>query len=142
MNSVTLYGRLGMDPEMKELGANNSVTNISVATSRKYFSKKEDKQVEDTQWHKCSAFGKTGENIGKYLKKGDPILLQGRIEYRQYEKDGHKMYATNILIDKFEFVAGRVGVSGEAKDAESQATDGQPLINHAPQVNTEEPMPF
>jgi len=123
MNSVTLYGRLGGDPETKQLSADNSVTNFSMATSRKYFSKKEDKQVEDTQWHKCSAFGKTGDNIGKYLKKGDPILLQGRIEYRNYDKDGVTMWATNILVDKFEFVSvGKREDSGDARNAQSQTS--------------------
>lgn len=149
MNKTILMGRLGHDPEMKALGGDNTVTNFSVATSRKYFSKKENKQAEDTQWHKCSAFGKTGDNIAKYLKKGDPILLEGRIEYRQYDKDGVTMWATNILVDRFEFVSGRVGQPDDAKAAESQQTDGQALKNHAPQTaaeapgyNYSEPTPF
>jgi single-strand DNA-binding protein len=140
MNTVTLYGRLGADPETKELGADNSVTNFSMATSRKYFSKKEDKQVEDTQWHKCSAFGKTGLNIAKYLQKGSPILLQGRIEYRSYEKDGVKMWATNILVDRFEFV-GQSKDSQDAKDAQTVTSAGA-LSQPEPKFNAAEEIPF
>ena len=133
MNLVTIYGRLGQTPEVKELGNDNSVTNFSVATSRKYFSKKEDKQVEDVQWHSCSAFGKSGQTIAKYLDKGDPILITGRIEYRSYEKEGVKAKATNILVDRFEFVGG-------SRQEASSSTGGLP--NHAPQLDTNEEIPF
>ena len=142
MNNVTIYGRLGQDVEVKDLGNDNSVANFSVATSRKYFSKKEDKQVEETQWHRCSAFGKTGTTIAQYLKKGDPILLTGRIEYRKYEKDGISMTATNILVDRFEFVSGRVSDSQEARNAQSETSPNR--VNHAPEpsFNSNEEIPF
>lgn len=142
MNKFIAMGRLGADPETKELGGDNTVTNFSVATSRKWTGKDGEKQ-EKTEWHKCSAFGKTGGAIAQYLKKGDPILLEGRIEYRQYDKDGVTMWATNVLVDRFEFVSGRVGTD-DAKAAESQ-TSGQALTNHAPtpaELKTAEPMPF
>ena len=142
MNKFIAMGRLGADPETKELGGDNTVTNFSVATSRKYFSKKEDKQVEDTQWHKCSAFGKTGSTIAQYLKKGDPILLEGRVDYRQYDKDGVSMWATNILVDRFEFVGGRTNDSQEARDAQTE-TSSAARVNHAPTAaDLSEPMPF
>ena len=142
MNSVTLYGRLGADVETRELGEGNSVSNFSVATSRKFFSKKEDKQVQDTQWHKCSAFGKTGSTIAQYLKKGDPILLTGRIEYRSYDKDGVTMWATNILVDRFEFVSGRVADSEEARDAQTQTPPDSINNQEPPRTNYAENIPF
>jgi single-strand DNA-binding protein len=143
MNKAVIYGRLGQDPETKDLGNDNTVANFSVATSRKYWSKKEDKQVEDVQWHSCSAFGKTGINIAKFLKKGDPILLEGRIEYRSYEKEGVKAKATNILVDRFEFVSGRVSDSEEARDAQTQTSpsQAQPELE-PPRTNYAEPTPF
>ena len=146
MNNVTIYGRLGQDVEVKDLGNDNSVANFSVATSRKYFSKKEDKQVEETQWHRCSAFGKTGTTIAQYLKKGDPILLTGRIEYRSYERDVEgtsvTMWATNILVDRFEFVSGRVSDSQEARNAQAETSPER--VNYAPEpsFNSNEEIPF
>ena len=142
MNNVTIYGRLGQDVEVKDLGNDNSVANFSVATSRKYFSKKEDKHVEETQWHRCSAFGKTGTTIAQYLKKGDPILLTGRIEYRKYEKDGISMTATNILVDRFEFVSVRVSDSREARNAQAETSPER--VNHAPEpsFDSSENIPF
>jgi single-strand DNA-binding protein len=140
MNKLILMGRLGQDPEVKDLGAGNTVTNFSVATSRKYFSKKEDKQVEEVQWHSCSAFGKNGENIAKWLSKGKQILIEGTVKYRPYEKEGVKAKATNVLVDRFEFV-GQSGDSGEAKDAESSTSAGA-LSQPEPKFDANEEVPF
>jgi len=104
MNKVILMGRIGKDPEFKEL-ANGKVCNFSLATSRKY-KDKSGEQKEDTQWHNCQAWGTTADLVNKYVKKGDQLLIEGSVNYEQYEKDGVKNYATKIKVDAINFIAG------------------------------------
>jgi single-strand DNA-binding protein len=96
-NKVTLLGRLGKEPELKTVGE-NMVCNFSLATSRKA------KGQDLTDWHNITAWGKTAEVCAKYLSKGSRVLLDGRIEYRTYEKDGEKKYATSIVAETVTFV--------------------------------------
>lgn len=147
MNLLVLSGRLGSDPESKELGNGNSVTNFSVADNYTYTDKSGEKQTI-THWHRCSAFGKTGETIAKFLKKGDPILLNGRVEYRQYEKDVNgtavNMTATNIKIDRFEFIgSGKVEGNEVAEKPASPTAGANPnRQNHAPTFDENEQVPW
>lgn len=97
MNKVILLGRLGSYPETRD-AAGTTVTNFSLATTQKY------KDKETTQWHRVTAWGKQGDIIAKYVKKGHRILLEGRIEYQEYEKDGVKRTATNIVLESFNFI--------------------------------------
>lgn len=90
MNSVTLFGRLGKDPETTQVGE-TTICSFSLATNNG-----KDKQPT---WHQIKAFAKTAAVIQQHFKQGDLILIQGRIDYREH--DG-KWY-TNIIVDRFEF---------------------------------------
>lgn len=116
MNKVFLLGRLGFDPEVRYTSAGQCVANLKVATSEKY------KDKEKTEWHRVIFFGKQAEAIEKYLKKGNQIALEGSIQYREYEKGGNKVFATEIIGDKFEFVGDRKAAKEEPKTQE-QATN-------------------
>lgn len=96
-NLAILIGRLGKDPETI-----NSATKFSLATSKKYTNKSGEK-IEDTQWHQIVAFGKTGETLQKFLKKGDQVYIEGEIQYREHEG---KWY-TSILANSFAFIGGK-----------------------------------
>lgn len=109
MNRVIIMGNLGQDPEMRYMPSGSAVCNISVATSRSWKDKDSGEKKEETSWHRCVAFGKTAETIGEYFKKGRKILIEGRLNYGSYEKDGIKRYTTDIVIDRFEFVEKREG---------------------------------
>lgn len=102
MNSVKLLGRLGRDPETRNFD-NGSVTNFSLATTKSYKGK-DGERKEKTEWHNISFWGKQGEIIAKYFKKGDSILVEGEITYRDYEKDGVKRTITEIVGDRFHFL--------------------------------------
>ena len=97
MNRIQLMGRLGNDPETRQVNE-TSVTSFSLATTQKY------KDKETTQWHRVTAWGKQGEVIAKYVKKGQRLLLEGRVEYQEYEKDGVKRQSTNIVLESFHFI--------------------------------------
>ncbi len=95
-NSVQLIGRLGIDPEVKNLDSGKTLTKFSLATSDSYKNSVGEK-IEDTQWHNIVAWGKVAEIAGKYLKKGNEVALAGKLIHRSYETaEGEKRYITEI----------------------------------------------
>lgn len=110
LNKAMIYGNLVRDPEMKALPNGSNVTNMSLATNRTYNDKDGNKQ-EEVEFHDVVMFGKTAENVAKYLTKGNGAYVEGRLQTRSWEKDGQKMYRTEIVADFVQF--GPKG--GEAK---------------------------
>lgn len=100
VNKAIILGRLGRDPEMTYTQAGLAVCKFSMATSRKM---KEGQEI--TQWHRCTAFGKAGELISRYVSKGHMLYVEGEITYSQYEKDGITRYSTDIIVREFNFVS-------------------------------------
>lgn len=96
VNKVILVGNLGADPEVKQFSNGGSLTNVVIATSEKYTNKQGEK-VEETEWHRVSFFGKTGEIAAQYLRKGSKVYVEGSIKTRKYQAaDGSDRYATEI----------------------------------------------
>lgn len=96
VNKVILVGNLGADPEVKQFNNGGSLTNVVIATSEKYTNKQGEK-VEETEWHRVSFFGKTGEIAAQYLRKGSKVYVEGSIKTRKYQaQDGTDRYATEI----------------------------------------------
>ena len=121
LNKVILIGNLGRDPETRYLPNGDAVTSISVATTETWKDKSGEKQ-EKTEWHRVSLFRRLGEIAGEYLKKGSQVYIEGRIEYREYEKDGQKRYSTDIIASEMKMLGSRQG-SGEPVDRESMSDD-------------------
>lgn len=97
LNRVQIIGHLGRDPETKFIPSGKSVANFSVAVSEKYNGN------ESTEWFNVVAWEKTGEIAQKYLRKGNPVYVEGRLKTREWEKDGEKrkttdLVATNIVL--------------------------------------------
>ena len=95
MNKVILAGRLGQDPTFKLLNNDNSVANFSLATSETRTVDGEKKT--QTEWHDVAVWKKLANFVNNYLKKGDQVLVEGKIKYDTYEKDGIKKYKTSIV---------------------------------------------
>lgn len=102
LNQCQFLGHLGNDPETRYLPNGNSVTNFSVACSEKWKDKEGEIQ-ERTEWVRCVMYGKRGEAVAQYFKKGSQIYVSGKMQTRDYEKDGQKQYMTEIICDRFEF---------------------------------------
>jgi single-strand DNA-binding protein len=122
LNKVTLIGNLGNDPEIRSTSGGNKVANFSLATSRQWNSASGEKQ-EKTEWHKCVAWnqGTRGSGLAdiieKYVRKGDKLFVEGRIEYRQYEdKDKQTRYVTEINVREIILLGGRGGGGGGESD--------------------------
>ncbi len=114
INKATIYGNLTRDPEVKALPSGQQVATFSVATNRTYKNKEGQKQ-DASEFHNVVAFGRLAEVIGQYMKKGRPIYIEGRLQTRSWETDGHKNYRTEIVADTFQFGAdgGRSNASGQ-----------------------------
>ncbi|TBU71183.1 single-stranded DNA-binding protein [Pseudomonas daroniae] len=99
VNKVILVGTCGQDPETRYLPSGNAVTNLSLATSEQWTDKQTGQKVEKTEWHRVSLFGKVAEIAGEYLRKGSQVYIEGKLQTREWEKDGVKRYTTEIIVD-------------------------------------------
>lgn len=116
INSVTILGRLGRDPEVRSTGSGTAVANFSVATSEKWKDKNSGQSQEKTTWHKVAVFGRLAEVVGEYARKGDQIAIQGKLENRQWEdKDGNKRESVEILAQNITFLGSKS--SGQREQA-------------------------
>ena len=96
-NSVQLIGRLGADPKSQKLDNGNLRVSSSMATNDFYRDKNGEK-VEETEWHNIVFFGKTAEIAEKYLKKGNEVIIHGKLTTRSWDdKEGKKQYMTQII---------------------------------------------
>ena len=143
VNKVILVGNLGQDPELTYTPNGLAVARFSIATAERRKSQ-EGEWTDHTEWHKIVTFGKTAESAGEFLKKGRQVYIEGRIQTRNYEKDGIRHYFTEIITNNWIMLgrrdeAGRpVGAqpSEESTPGESQADNG------APESDVEDDLPF
>lgn len=99
INKVILVGTCGQDPEVRYLPNGNAVTSLSLATSEQWTDKQSGQRIERTEWHRVSLFGKVAEIAGEYLRKGSQVYIEGKLQTREWEKDGIKRYTTEIIVD-------------------------------------------
>jgi single-strand DNA-binding protein len=96
-NKVQLIGHVGQEPEIKTFGEGKKVANLTIATNDIYKNEKGEK-VEQTEWHRISAWGKVADIIEKYVTKGKEIAIEGKLTHRSYEdKNGEKRYSTEVV---------------------------------------------
>jgi single-strand DNA-binding protein len=125
LNKVTLIGNLGADPEVRSTPGGNRVATFSLATSRQWNSPSGEKQ-EKTEWHRCvvwnSKVSTLADIVERYVKKGDKVYVEGRIEYRQWQdKEGQTRYSTEINVRELIMLSSRSGgADADAGDATSR----------------------
>lgn len=123
MNKVILMGRLTRDPEVRYTTSGSAVATYSLAVNRPY---KNADGKQEVDFINCVAIGKRGEFAEKYLRKGTQILVSGSIQTNNYvNKDGNKVYKTDILVDTHEFAGGKSeSQSAAPKDNTGASNDG------------------
>ncbi|MFJ3487170.1 single-stranded DNA-binding protein [Pseudomonas sp. NPDC090202] len=131
VNKVILVGTCGQDPEVRYLPNGNAVTNLSLATSEQWTDKQTGQKVEKTEWHRVSMFGKVAEIAGEYLRKGSQVYIEGKLQTREWEKDGVKRYTTEIIVD----MQGTMQLLG----GRPQGDQGQQQSRPAPQQQSQRP---
>jgi len=106
-NKVQLIGRVGQDPEVKTLEGGKKLVSISIATNDYYF-KENGEKVEQTEWHRVTAWGKTADIVEKFVVKGKEIAIEGKLSHRSYDdKDGNKRYVTDIIANEVLLIGGK-----------------------------------
>ncbi|HTY12006.1 MAG TPA: single-stranded DNA-binding protein [Bacteroidota bacterium] len=126
LNKVQLIGNLGKDPELKYTSSGVAVATFSIATSDSWKDQEGNTQ-ERTEWHNIVAWRKLAEICGEWLKKGKRVYIEGRLQTRNYEKDGVKRYITEIVADQMIMLDGGGGQrSTNGGDAETPVSDAAP----------------
>ena len=106
LNKVILIGRLGRDPETRNMPNGEAVCNFSVATSESWKDQSGQRQ-ERTEWHNITMYRRLAEIAGQYLKKGSQVYLEGRIQSRKYQgKDGIERTAYDIIANEMKMLGG------------------------------------
>lgn len=131
MNKVLLMGRLVKDPEVRYSQGNQpmAIGKFTLAVDRRI--KKDNEQSAD--FISCTAFGKTGEFVEKYLKKGTKVVVEGRWQTGSYEKNGTKYYTNDCIVESMEFAE-----SKRSNETEPQADEGG-FVNIPDGVDSELP---
>ena len=138
LNKVTLIGNLGNDPEVRSTTGGNRVATFSLATSRSWNDASGSKQ-EKTEWHRCVVWNTKSSQLAdiveKYVKKGDKLYVEGRIEYRQWQdKENQTRYSTEINVRELIMLGGGSGGGSRSSgaDVDSKAGGGSRARSAAP----------
>ena len=122
VNKVVIVGHAGADPETRFTPSGTAVANLNLATneSRKTV---EGEYQDHTEWHSCVLFGKRAEFAGEYIKKGQLVYLEGRLQTRSWEDDsGTKKYRTEVIGNEITMLGKKVGAASSSQQ-ENEATD-------------------
>ena len=124
VNRVILVGNAGSDPDVRETGKGTPVAHVSLATNRTF--EVDGRRQQRTDWHRLTFWGGAAETVEQYLRKGNRLYVEGRIEYGSYERDEVTIPTTDVVVQDFVFLdpaeggGERVG-SGDASDEEETA---------------------
>lgn len=142
MNKVFLLGRLGRDPEFRTTGSGQEVASMSLATDETYKDKNGERQKK-TQWHRLTSWISI-DFIRNYLHSGDSILVEGKIEYREWtDKEGNKKQSTDInVIDIKPISTTRVDAPPKQTTKPAQRQANHPAPRAAQEVDDSSDMPF
>lgn len=117
INKVILVGNVGADPEVRSLDNGIKVARIRVATTERVLNRDKNETKEVTEWHSITLWRGLAEVIDKYVRKGSQLYIEGKLRTREYEKDGVKCYATEIIAEELKMLGRKEGVSQTAPQA-------------------------
>ena len=100
LNKVMLIRNVGNDPEIRATGSGARVAKLSLATNRSWTDRNSGQKNEKTEWHRLTFFGRLVDVVEQWVKKGDRLYVEGRIEYSQTEGEGGTKYWTDIVIQE------------------------------------------
>jgi len=145
LNKVLLIGRLGADPEIKQMVNGKNVARLSVATSQSWKDKSTGEKKEKTEWHRVVVFNEGLVNVvQQYLKKGAQVYIEGQLSTRKWkdEKTGTDKYSTEILIQGYNSSLTMLGGSGQSSGAITQENKKIDSNNDISQNDLDDEIPF
>ena len=141
-NRVILMGNLTRDPQLSYLPSQTPVCELGLAVNRRWKGQ-DGQQREDTCFIDCRAYGKPAEIISQYMSKGRPILIEGRLQFDQWEgKDGQRRSKHRVIVENFQFLGGgQGGGGGRSQGGRSQGAGQQRRQGPPPGEESQEPPP-
>lgn len=127
LNKVMLIGNVGNDPEIRATSTGARVAKVSLATNRSWTDRNTGQKNEKTEWHRLTFFGRLVDVVEQWVKKGDRLYVEGRIEYSQTEGEGGTKYWTDIVVQEMVMLGstgGGGGGYGEPQGAQSGGYGG------------------
>ena len=138
INKCQIMGNLTRDPELKALPSGMKVATFSMATNRTWKDANGAKQ-EAVEYHNVVTFGKSAELISQYMKKGNSLYVEGRLQTRSWEKEGQKQYRTEIVVDNFQFGPKQGGTAVQTQSTHIEnPTPGQTVATEVEEIDTVE----
>ena len=107
INKVILIGNVGLDPEVRTLETGVKVARVRLATTERIFNRQTNETTEHTEWHTVTLWRGLAEVVDKYVRKGSQIYIEGSLRSREWERDGVKHYATEIVADEMKLLGRR-----------------------------------
>ena len=139
-NRVLLMGNLTRDPELRQTSSNNPVANIGLAVNRSYTTKSGERREEAT-FIDCEAWGRTAEVMSRYLKKGRPVFVDGRLKLDEWEdREGNRRHKLKVVIEQFQFINSNPNRSEDSNDDHSEEMGDVYEADH--QTMTDDSIPF
>ena len=145
LNKVLLIGRLGADPEVKQMVNGKSVARLSLATSQSWKDKNTGEKKEKTEWHRIVVFNEGLVNVvQQYLKKGAQIYVEGQISTRKWkdEQSGQDKYSTEIIIQGYNSSITMLGGGGGVTSNISSNQNTNDESSQIPQNDLDDEIPF
>ena len=148
MNKVILLGRMAREPEVRFTQGNEptAVCRFAVAVDRPYSSRRTEGDAT-ADFINCVCFGKRGESIGQYFRKGNRIAITGRLQVSNWQdNNGQRRYSTDVIVEEFEFCENKSVNSVSANSSQTtNSSPAQPSNNNSeffPIVDDDEELPF
>ena len=142
MNKVFLIGNLTRDPELKHLPSGTAVADLRMAVSRK-FRTQTGEMKEDVCYVNVTAWGRQAETCDEYLSKGSPLLVEGRLQFEEWEKEGQRQSRLSVVAERTQFLGSPRQTQGGAAPQESAAPAPGPSAPAGdPVEDDEDNLPF
>lgn len=139
VNKAILIGHVGKDPDIRYTPDGKAVANFNLATSEKWKDKVSGETRENTEWHRCVAWERLAEIVGKYVKKGNPLYVEGKICTRKWQdKSGVDRYTTEIKVTEIEMLGG----SHQPEAPSNEKENYKPPASQAQQADFDDDIPF
>ncbi len=137
LNKVMLIGNLGADPEVRYMPSGGAVTNISLATTRRWKDRQTGERKDQTEWHRVVFFNRLAEVAGEYLRKGSQVYVEGRLQTRKWQdQGGQDRYTTEIIAEDMQMLGSRSGGTASFGDNAPQGGYSAPQSSQAPQQSS------
>lgn len=136
INKVILVGNVGADPEVRTLDNGIKCARIRLATTERVYNKEKNETRDVTEWHSITLWRGLADVVDRYVRKGSQLYIEGKLRTREYEKNGAKCYATEIVGEELKMLGRKEGTS-VSQPAPQAATPAQ-----QPAPPAVDPLPF